>query len=375
MALVSHVRSAVPLPAGAARAAAAEPHTTPPAAATCATQVTQGTPAGPEAQVLPHAVRGWRLLLISPVLVAAGVAAAAATAALVTGGTGALTGAVRTGGVSLGPAGAVLLVVSLLVGLPHGAVDLLRPEVISPTATPRQRRRAGWAYVGTAAAAALAWVLAPLPVLLVLLVLAAVHFGTADDVSARWTGWSRPRLLTWVRVTALGGAAVAVPLGVHGDAVHQVLGALSGGQADLVRAVMRAASGVALVAAAVTVADATAHRRWAAAAEPVALVALFVLVTPLVAFAVYFGLWHSWRQVVRMVAADASREATTVRRAVTALLRTAAPPTAVTVAVLALAVSTTGSALLPIALVAVLCLTVPHGMAVALTDRRLQVRG
>jgi len=330
--------------------------------------------AGPAPQVLPAPHRRWRVLLLAPVAAAAAVAVGAIATALVTGGPAGLSGAVRSGGVSLGPAGAVLLVASLLIGLPHGAVDLLRPEVIDPMATPQQRRRAGWTYLGTAAGAALAWVLAPLPVLLVLLVLAAVHFGAADDVSARWMGWSRPRVLSWVRITALGGTAVALPLGLHGGAVQEVLDALSGGHAEVVRAAAGGVAVVVLAAVAVTAVDAAAHRRWAAAAEPMALVALFVVVTPLVAFAVYFGFWHSGRQVVRMVAADAHREAVPVHRAFAALLRVAALPTVVTVVALGLAVLSTGTALLPIALVAVLCLTVPHAVAVARTDQQLQVR-
>jgi Brp/Blh family beta-carotene 15,15'-monooxygenase len=216
-------------------------------------------------------------------------------------------------------------------------------------------------------------------VLLGLLALSVLHFGTADDVTARWLGRSRPAPPATARVLALGGIPVALPLGLHGGAVAELLDALTGGDGDVVRDAARLAVPVVLAAAAVVVVDALAHRHGPAALEPVALLALFAVATPLLAFAVYFGLWHSWRQVARMVAADAHREGTTAAAALRALVRAAALPTALTVAVAVVAVVATrgdagaGLALLTVALVGVLCLTVPHALVVARTDQHLVV--
>ena len=338
----------------------------------------QGVPPG-----LPDPTPGWRHVLDLPVLAAAATVAAAVAVLLSTGDrfgpdTGAVLWAALSGpGASAGPAGAVLLVVSLLVGLPHGAVDLLRPEVVAPDAPARRRRAAGAAYLGCALAAALCWVLFPLPTLLGLLLLAAVHFGTADEVTARWRDPLRPRPSRpgrIVRIVAAGGLPVAVPLGLHGDAVRRVLSGLSGGHAASVVACAQVSTALVLAAAAWTVVTAAAAREWASVAETVVLATLFVVATPLLAFAVYFGLWHSWRQVARMVATDSVRDRVRPSTALRRFCRSALLPTAVTVATAALAVLLGGESVLVIGLALVLCLTVPHSIAVARSDRELRRR-
>ncbi|MEZ0163565.1 beta-carotene 15,15'-dioxygenase, Brp/Blh family [Kineococcus sp. LSe6-4] len=344
---------------------------------------------------LPVPTRAWRRVLDAPVAVAALTVAltlaltlAKAVVALVStpspGQTSAstlstaLSTALTGAGASAGAAGTVLLVVSLLVGLPHGAVDLLRPEVLDPGAPSRSRRLVTAAYLGCAAAAVVCWLVLPLPTLLTLLALAAVHFGAADDVTARWrargTGPVHPPLpvLRVLRAVAAGAVPVTVPLGLHGAAVRDVLDGLSGGHAPLVLACSRLGAVLALAAATGALGVALARARWAAAAETAALTALFVLLTPLLAFAVYFGLWHSWRQVARMVAADAVREGTGPGRALARFCRGAAVPTALTVAAGSGAVAAGGSSVLVVGLALVLCLTVPHSVVVARSDRRLR---
>jgi Brp/Blh family beta-carotene 15,15'-monooxygenase len=127
-----------------------------------------------------------------------------------------------------------------------------------------------------------------------------------------------------------------------------------------------------LVAAGITCVLALARGRWTAAAESAALGALFLVVTPLLAFAVYFGLWHSWRQVARMIAVDALRDRVPAATALRRFGRSAALPTALTVAAAGVAVLTGGRSVLVVGLVSVLCLTVPHSIVVARSDRALR---
>ncbi|TXR58018.1 beta-carotene 15,15'-dioxygenase, Brp/Blh family [Quadrisphaera setariae] len=322
-------------------------------------------------QVLPRAAR-WRVAVLHvPWAAAAGctLVAAAATPP------GRLLPQLAGPGLSAGPALAPLLVVSLLVGLPHGAVDLVRPET-GATGSRGRRAAAAAVYLLTAAAAFTAWLVAPLPVLLGLLALAVVHFGTADAVTARWTGSATPgpgRVLRAVRVVALGGPPVVLTLGLHGGAVSAVLDGLSGGRGAAVASVARAAVPVVLAAAAAVVVAAALQRRPAAALEPLLLVALCAVVTPLLAFAVYFGLWHSWRQVARMVASDAAHDHLGTRAALRGFVRQAALPTAVSVVGLVALVTLGGAQVLVTGLAAVLCLTVPHAVAVARADARVVV--
>lgn len=330
-------------------------------------------------QELPALTRAWRRTLDLPVLVAVvTVAVAVVTTAGRTGWSG-LPGILAGPGASAGAAaGAVLLVVSLLVGLPHGAVDLMRPEVLPPGATPCRRRVVTAAYLACALVAVCCWMLVPLPTLLVLLGLAAVHFGTADEVSDRWRRTARTapsRSAKAIRLITAGGLPVAAPLGLHGDAVRGVLDGLSGENASVVIACARATAVAVLVAAAITCALALARSQWGAAVETAALAALFTTVTPLLAFAVYFGLWHSWRQVARMIAADTVRYRVSAVRALRRFGRCATLPTALTVTVAGVALLAGGRSVLVVGLASVLCLTVPHTIVVARSDRTLRVAG
>ncbi|MGQ7294973.1 Brp/Blh family beta-carotene 15,15'-dioxygenase [Quadrisphaera sp. KR29] len=329
---------------------------------------------GPDEQQLPPMSPQWRAAVLGlPWVAATGcVLAAAAATSAAGGGAAGLADAARGAGLSAGPLAAPVLGMSLLVGLPHGAVDLLRPET-GATGSRARRAAAGGLYALAAAASFGAWMLVPLPVLLVLLVLAVVHFGTADDVTARWSGDAAGPARRLLRVVGLGGPPVVLTLGLHGSAVATVLDGLSGGAGATVSGAARAAVPLVLAAAAALAVDGALRRRWGAVVEPVALVALCALVTPLLAFAVYFGLWHSWRQVARMVAADAVRGRAGVPAALRGFAAQAVLPTAVSLAVLGALVVLGGAHVLVTALAAVLCVTVPHAVAVARVDASTRV--
>ncbi|PRY12052.1 Brp/Blh family beta-carotene 15,15'-monooxygenase [Kineococcus rhizosphaerae] len=326
-------------------------------------------------RVLFIPTRAWRRVLDLPVLVAVVTTVVALVTTAGRSGTAALPAVLTGAGASAGPAGAVLLTVSLLVGLPHGAVDLLRPEVLAPGATARHRRAVTAAYLGGALVVACCWLVSPSPTLLGLLLLAGVHFAAADDGTSRWkagTGRPSPFRERLPGLVAAGGLPVAVPLGLHGEAVHDVLAGLSGGHASVVVTCARVCAVPVLAAAVAAVVLTLRLRRWSAAVETAALAGLFVLVTPLLAFAVYFGLWHSWRQVARMVAVDAARDRVAPSAALRAFCRTAALPTALTVAAGTVAVLAGGNSVLVVGLALVLCLTVPHSVVVARADGSLR---
>lgn len=305
---------------------------------------------------------------------------AAATALLLLAPAAALAPSTLT---VLGP---VVLGAAVLVGLPHGAVDLVQPDLGSGPL--RRRALLGLAYLASTGAAIAAWWAAPLPVLLVLLALSVVHFGTADDVVSRWrTGVTPSALVRGPRVLALGGLPVAVPFALHPAAVAPVVDRLAPGGLPVLRSVALVALVPIVAAAAATVVLALRSGDRVGALEPVLLAAMFVAVSPLLAFAVYFGLWHSLRHVGRIVGADLgeraehsaapTRTAPVSAAAVVGALgrfgRTALVPTLVAVAGLALLVVLGGTGAVAGALVLVLALTVPHASVVAWQDSRLRI--
>ena len=325
-----------------------------------------GEPVG-GGQVLP-ALDGALAVLVTgvPLAVAAAAVALLAPAAALAPG-------------SLAVAAPLVLTLAVLVGLPHGAVDLAQPDLGSGPA--RTRALIGLAYLGSFAAAVAAWWRWPLATLLALLALSVVHFGTADDVIARWrTASTPPRRDRVVRVLALGGIPVTAPFALHPAQIAPLVAHLApGGLPVMHRAAVAVAAVVAVAAAGTAV---TAWRRGdrPGAAEPLLLAALFVAVPPLLAFALYFGLWHSLRHVGRILGADVAvhrcgASARAVRGALARFARTAALPTLIALAGLGVLVVATGSGALVAALVLVLSLTVPHAAVVAWQDAHLRLRG
>ena len=279
---------------------------------------------------------------------------------------------------ALAIAGPLVLTVAVLVGLPHGAVDLAQPDLGS--GPPRARALVGLGYLGAFAVAVAAWWLWPLATLLGLLALSVLHFGTADDVVARWRiGRTPPAAVRAVRVVALGGIPVTAPFALHPGQVAPLVARLAPGAMPVVHQVAVVAGALVALAAVATVAGAWRSGDRVGALEPAVLVALFALVPSLLAFAVYFGLWHSLRHVGRILGADlaahhAPPTARALRSALGRFVRTAALPTAIAVAALAVLVAVTGSGALVAALVLVLSLTVPHAAVVAWQDTHLHLR-
>lgn len=326
-------------------------------------------------QRLPHLDGALRSLVVTAPLVAA------ATALLLLAPAAALAPSTLT---VLAP---VVLAAAVLVGLPHGAVDLVQPDLGSGPV--RRRALLGLVYLAATGAAIAAWWAWSLPTLVALLALSVVHFGTADDVISRWrTGASPSAPVRALRVLALGGLPVAVPFALHPAAVAPVVDRLAPGGLEVLRSLALVALVPIVAAAAATAVLALRSGDRVGALEPALLAAMFVAVSPLLAFAVYFGLWHSLRHVGRIVGADlgagadpgergrAARFPVTAAAVVGALgrfARTALVPTLVAVAGLGVLVALGGTGAVAGALVLVLALTVPHASVVAWQDSRLTI--
>ncbi|WP_051881302.1 Brp/Blh family beta-carotene 15,15'-dioxygenase [Parvularcula oceani] len=190
------------------------------------------------------------------------------------------------GGAVRGPAAVIALGgVVLLLGLPHGALDLWLAR--------RDRLWSDWpsfavfhlAYIALAGLVVLAFVASPLAALLGFLVFSVWHF--SDD-------WRHAPLATRL---GCAGAVVIVPALSHPAAVSGIFSAVTGEPVALeglppALAILGAFAVLGAIASAFAF-----DRRMAAEAAGVALLA--VALPPLVFFAVYFTLLHSPRHLLR----------------------------------------------------------------------------
>ena len=257
-------------------------------------------------------------------------------------------------------AGPAVLVAAGLLGLPHGAVDHLalgwargrtgaaRPAVLV-------------AYLLAALTAAALAVAAPAPALLVLLVLSAAHFAEGEAGFDRLRGG--PGLA--VPALALGSAVVVAPLLLRPAAVGPLLTSLAPALPDLLAGVRLPVLALTAVLVAAGLLVALRARRHLVATELAVVVGAAVLGPPLLAFGVWFALWHGPRHLVRLLALEPTGSR---RERVRRLARGAALPTLVA------ATGLVGLALLlgglpGAVLIALLALTVPHAAVVARLDR------
>jgi beta-carotene 15,15'-dioxygenase len=192
----------------------------------------------------------------------------------------------------------VLLVAS--IGMAHGALDTLLLARHWPRARTRLAASAGYLL----ATVATALLLRPWPgaTLLLLLALSVWHFGEGFELHAGLP--ARQRLL-WRLLR--GGAPVMLPALLSRSALQPVVAAIAPGDAAFAwqawtaaaRAWLLLACGGLLWAALRQAAPALLRR---ALAELTALAALYLLVSPLMAFALFFGFYHSLGHVYRVAA-------------------------------------------------------------------------
>jgi Brp/Blh family beta-carotene 15,15'-monooxygenase len=193
---------------------------------------------------------------------------------------------------------AVLLCGIVLVGFPHGAFDhLVARPVLAPRLGPFWWLPFGLAYLGLAGAVWLAWTVAPLATLALFLGGSVLHFGlgdTEDDLAPR----AVPR---WAAVVAYGSVPVLLPIAFHPSDAAPVLAVLGGVSAPAMAAALSRAVWLApLWLAAFAWVSRAAWRQGSGGVSPAVTAAGFVLLPPLLAFGLYFGLLHSPRHLLRL---------------------------------------------------------------------------
>ncbi len=204
-------------------------------------------------------------------------------------------------------AGTGVLVVGLLIGVPHGAVDHLLPLYRHRSTTSTLPLFIG-AY---AAVAALSWVAITTfraAGLIAFLTLSAVHFGTGEATFAHIRDGHRSG--TQWKWIATGIAIIALPITTHQNVVLPYLQAFAPHTRwELGQPAAQLLTAIILV---IMVGVVAAHLRNAAylqATETTLLMALMTLAPPTVAVGVYFGAWHSVRHLMILLAENPTNRA------------------------------------------------------------------
>jgi len=246
---------------------------------------------------------------------------------------------------------AVLAPVILLLGVPHGALDIVFVRQLAGA-----RSIAGWslfalAYVGAAALVVGVWWLAPGFFLVAFLLVSVFHF--SGDPEGDTPAWFR---------ILYGGAVIVCPMTFHSQEVTQLFAALAGmPAARAIVEVLQWAAWPWLIAIGLA-AIVGVRRDPVRSVELVSVAALLTVPPPLIGFTLFFCGMHSARHVLRT--RDYS-DAGTLRH----LLRIACWPMLATVAGVAVAWWLSHGKPLDVRLAQLLfvglaALTVPHMMIV-----------
>lgn len=218
----------------------------------------------------------------------------------------------------------VLLAAAVAVlGLPHGALDLpLAREAFRGRLGPAWLPLFGASYLGAAGAVLAGWAVAPVATLVAFLAVSALHFGWGDaEEAGRWRA---------ADAVARGLLPVLLPGLFHPGETGLLFAWLTGTAPEATEvwtatAARALAAPWAALACAVTV-RAAARGEGSAAAEIPVLALAFAVLPPLLAFGVYFCLFHAPRHLI-----EVSAGGTPVRD----LLRAAVPSTLLALALAA----------------------------------------
>lgn len=228
----------------------------------------------------------------------------------------------------------VLVVVGLLAGVPHGAVDHLVPGLRGHRPGPGRLVLLAVAYAAIAATSWWALRSAPAVGLAGFLALSVLHFGTGEVAFDRIRGAGpQDAVRSLGSALVVGATAVILPLALHPVGLIPFLRLLVPGwdgrlPAPLTLTVAGSVAGVALA----TVAARLATGRRLAALELGLLVALAAWTPPVVAVATYFGAWHAVRHTAVLVCEDTAAHGA---GAAARLARQAAAPVVAVLVVLA----------------------------------------
>jgi Brp/Blh family beta-carotene 15,15'-monooxygenase len=201
---------------------------------------------------------------------------------------------------------AILFGAVVVTGMPHGAIDhLVAAELYGLQFTWADQAKFYGGYLALMALYGGFWVVAPAWSLAVFLVMTMYHFGQAD--LAYWELSPLPARLLYLSrgLFLIGGPIAAFP-----DLVDPIFGAIAGVQvsswpglashASLVFAVLVGQHALAVSLAALG-SDVGVTRWGREVLNVTVLGALFGWVPPLVAFSIYFGLWHSLGHILELL--------------------------------------------------------------------------
>ena len=191
----------------------------------------------------------------------------------------------------------VLAVAALAIGIPHGAVD----HLIAVPAMSRWRQATFFASYLLVTGLVISFILTfNLLGFQLIVVLSALHFGVGDasfvaEIDGRSTPRKFPRI--WYSVAA-GFTPVLIPLVSSQSqvALQSVNPALVGWSGPAATQLFVACVCLNLVATTILF----ARKRPRQAVDLLILLALATLTPPLVAFGIYFGLWHALRHTARL---------------------------------------------------------------------------
>ena len=248
---------------------------------------------------------------------------------------------------------AVLLAGVTLVGMPHGAFDhLVAARVLRP------RLGAAWwapflaGYVALAGLVWTGWILVPALTLVAFLTLSVLHFGLGDTEGER---------AGVAGVIARGAMPILLPVALHPAAVAPVFAALASSNTATLLPMLIEARWLVVPWGLLVVVWAGTATAWERV-EAAVICAAFVLLPPLLAFALYFCVCHSLRHLLRL---GAMLDPDDGRAAWFGVLRTAGPA-ALLCAIGSAALAAQGAETTIVPLFRILAaLTLPH-MAVTL---------
>lgn len=253
---------------------------------------------------------------------------------------------------------AVLLTGIVLVGFPHGAFDHL---VARPVLLPRFGGL-WWlpfflGYLGLAGVVGLGWMLVPATTLALFLAGSVLHFGLGDTED----GLIPHGVPRWLGIATYGALPIVLPIALHPADAAPVLAAMAGWEPAAMQQLLSVAVWILPAwGGAFAWIIVAAWRDRCGVLERLATAAGFVLLPPVLAFGLYFGLGHSVRHVLRLGAwRDAGQPGVAARWASTVMLPASAACAAGIMALLWLDDDTTTGLLAP-AFRIIAALTLPH---------------
>jgi Brp/Blh family beta-carotene 15,15'-monooxygenase len=211
-------------------------------------------------------------------------------------------------GVALdGSAFVILMVAVALTGIPHGAVDhLVAARLYGLSDSWRDQGIFYGSYLLLMALYGALWFVAPVWCLAAFLLMTMYHFGQADLAY-----WSLPPGRARLAYLSRGTLLMGLPIAAFPELVAPIFEAIAGIQmmqwplltehAATVQAIVAGQHAAVLGVLALAPGTALPNGAWREAVNVVVLAALFYVVHPLVAFAVYFGLWHSLGHILELL--------------------------------------------------------------------------